>query len=97
VDQGDEVMMANNEPGEPNIRKEEPTFVHNARQILGCLPVLGSSAVGIAGIWAFFVGMDRTGHPQTGAFWLIGSSIGLIASGIGFGVLGWVVWSNRRE
>lgn len=89
--------MSSDTGGEPNIRKEEPTFVHNVRQILGCLPVLGSIAVGLGGIWAFFLGIDRSGHPQTGAFYLIAATIALIASGIGFGVLAWVVWANRRE
>jgi hypothetical protein len=83
---------------DPDIRKEEPTFVHNVRQLLGCLPVLGSLAVGICGLVAFGFAMSRTGHVQEPAwFWLIGGSIGLIASGIGFGAMAWVVWSNRRD
>ncbi|MBI2808429.1 MAG: hypothetical protein HYX68_25870 [Planctomycetes bacterium] len=83
---------------DPDIRKEESTIAHNIRQMLGCLPVLGSRAVGICGLIAFAVGIGNSGHAnQPGWFWLIGGCIGLIASGIGFGVLGWIVWSNRLE
>ena len=82
----------------PDIRKEESTSVHNVRQLLGCLPILGSVAVGICGLVAFGVGMQHVGRvDQPGWFWLLASCVGLIASGIGFGVLAWVVWSNRQE
>ena len=89
----------NEEPkGTPNIRKEEPTYVHNVRQLLGCLPVVGSVAVGICGLVAFGVGLQHTGRvDQPGWSWLLAGSVGLIASGIGFGVLAWLVWANRDQ
>lgn len=53
---------------------------------MGCLPVLGSIIVGILGLVACFNGLDMArGKDEAG--WLIGSSIGLVASAIGFGVL----------
>ena len=80
----------------PDIRKEEPTVVHNIRQILGCLPILGLLAVGILGLVAFGIGVSAMSRVDQPAWlWLIGANIGLIASSIGFGVLGWIVWSNR--
>jgi hypothetical protein len=82
---------------EPSIKKEEPTFVHNIRQILGCLPVLGSIAVGMFGLLAFLIALYNLGDANRAALWLIGGCIGLIASGLGFGVLAWLVWANRRE
>lgn len=82
----------------PDIRKEEEsTVVHNIQQMLGCLPVLGSAAVGIGGLIAFGIGINNTGRAdQPGWSWLMAGSIGLIASGIGFAALGWLVWGNRR-
>ena len=82
----------------PDIRKEEPTVVHNIRQLLGCLPVLGSITVGFCGLVAFGVAMNHICNAyEPSSVWLIGGSIGLIASGIGFAALGWIVWSNRQE
>jgi hypothetical protein len=82
----------------PEIRKAEPTYVHNIQQVLGCMPVLGSISVGILGLIGFGVGMQRLSRAdEPGWIWLIGANLGLIASGIGFGVLSWLVWSNRRE
>ncbi len=75
-------------------QKEESTVVHNIRQILGCLPVLGSLAVGVLGLFA--IGFGNAERPDQSG-WLIGGSIGLVGSGIGFGVLAWVVWANRPK
>ncbi len=75
-------------------KKEESTASHNVRQLLGCAPVLGSLAVGVLGLVSFGIGVNHLGDRQPG--WLIGGSVGLIASGIGFGVLGWLVWSRRE-
>jgi hypothetical protein len=77
-------------------QKDEPTVVHNIRQLLGCLPVLGSAAVGILGLVAFALGVGNAGQ-QDQSGWLIGGSIGLVASALGFGVLAWVVWANRPK
>ena len=78
-------------------QKNEPTVAHNMRQILGCAPILGSLVVGILGIVAFVVGLNKSDHMSQGPVWLIGGSIGLVASAIGFGVLAWLVWANRQD
>jgi hypothetical protein len=87
---------------EPDIRKpEEPAFVHNARQLLMLLPVLGSLGVGVCGLFAFWLCQAEAAHlggrhgDTSGGLWAIAGSIGLIASALGFGVLGWIVWSKR--
>jgi hypothetical protein len=94
--------MAPSEPDEPSAepdirKKEDPTPVHNAWQVLGCMPVLGSLAVGICGLVAFLAGANQASiHNQPNdAVWLLAGCVGLIASGIGFGVLAWLLWRHR--
>jgi hypothetical protein len=89
-------VKAKGEPMTNPFQKEESTVVHNIRQFLGCLPVLGSAAVGILGLVAFALGFGNAGRPDQSG-WLIGGSIGLVASALGFGVLAWVVWANRPK
>lgn len=68
----------------------ESTASHNSRQLVGCLPVLGSLAVGFFGIIfafvAFFNGTPPAGpgQPTTG--------LCLIASALAFGLLANAIW-----
>jgi hypothetical protein len=75
-------------------RKDESIFVHNIRQLAGCVPLLGCLTVGILGLVAFFRGLENARGDQPA--WLIGSVLGLFCSLLAFGVLAWVAWRNRE-
>jgi hypothetical protein len=67
----------------------ESTTSHNARQLIGCMPVLGSLAVGVLGIILTVVGFIDRPHgspPPTAA------GLCLIASALGFGLLANAIW-----
>ena len=68
---------------------KESTASHNARQLVGCMPVLGSLAVGVLGIIltvVSFVDRPPAGPPPPSA------GLCLIASALAFGMLANAIW-----